>query len=321
MPPIANLGDLAHLHLLLNHLPTIGTVLGLALLLLGFVRKSEHLKKVSLEVFFIIALATLPVFMSGVAAQAALKNSPGVSASAIATHEDAALLAFLLMEITGVVAWLGLWQFRRIARETRGNMGAVLVLSSVTVLVMAWAANLGGDIRHPEILTGLYSEGAGATASTGSGATEAIKQFVLTNPWVWPTCETLHFVGMSLMFGVLMIVNLRLVGAMNGMSYASVHRLLPLGILGFGINFVTGMMFFIGAPEQYIDNVSFHWKMILLGLAGLNFLFLTVFDGAWRLAPGEDPPLLDKVIAASALCLSIGVMYFGRMLPFIGNAF
>jgi uncharacterized membrane protein len=321
MPPIANLGDLAHLHLLLNHLPTIGTVLGLGLLLLGFVRKSEHLKKVSLEVFFIIALATLPVFMSGVAAQAALKNSPGVSAAAIATHEDAALLAFLLMEITGVVAWLGLWQFRRISRETRGNMGAVLVLSTVTVLVMAWAANLGGDIRHPEILTGLYSAGAGGTASTGSGATEAIKQFVLTNPWVWPTCETLHFVGMSLMFGVLMIVNLRLIGAMNGMSYASVHRLLPLGILGFGINFVTGMMFFIGAPEQYIDNVSFHWKMILLGLAGLNFLFLTVFDGAWRLAPGEDPPLLDKVIAASALCLSIGVMYFGRMLPFIGNAF
>src|SRR6266850_3261743 len=122
MPELANQADLAHLHLLLNHFPTIGTVLGLGLLLLGFVRKSEHLKKVSLEVFFIIALATLPVFLSGVAAQAALKNSPGVSAAAIATHEDAALLAFLLMEITGVVAWLGLWQFRRISRETRGNM-------------------------------------------------------------------------------------------------------------------------------------------------------------------------------------------------------
>jgi hypothetical protein len=321
MPTIANLGDLAHLHLLLNHFPTIGTVLGLGLFLLSFVRKNEHLAKVSLEVFFIIGLATLPVFLSGVAAQAALKDSPGVSAAAIATHENAALLAFILMEITAVAAWLGLWQIRRIARPTRGNLVTVGVLSVVTLGVMAWAANLGGDIRHPEILTGMYSTGAGGTAGTASGATNAIKQFVLTNPWVWPTSETLHFVGMSLMFGVLMIVNLRLLGLMKGMSYASVHRLLPLGILGFGINFATGMLFFIGAPEQYVENVSFHWKMILLELAGLNFLFLTVFDGAWGLAAGDEPLLADKLIAASALCLSIGVMYFGRMLPFIGNAF
>jgi uncharacterized membrane protein len=321
MPEIANLGDLAHLHLLLNHFPTIGTVLGLGLFLLAFVRKSDHLKKVSLEVFFIIALATLPVFLSGVAAQAALKNMPGVSADAIATHEDAALVAFLLMELTGAVAWLGLWQFRRISRPTAGSMAAVLVLSVLTVAVMGWAANLGGDIRHPEILTGLYSSGTDGAANGGSGVTNAIKQFVLTNPWVWPASETLHFVGMSLMFGVLMIVNLRLLGLMKRMSYASVHRLLPLGVLGFGINFLTGMLFFIGAPEQYVENVSFHWKMILLGFAGLNFLFLTVFDRAWGLAAGDEPPLVDKLIAASALCLSIGVMYFGRMLPFIGNAF
>jgi uncharacterized membrane protein len=324
MPTIANLGDLAHLHLLLNHFPTIGTVLGLGLLLLSFVRKNDHLKKVSLEVFFIIALATLPVFMSGVAAQAALKNAPDVSANAIATHENAALLAFVLMEITGAAAWLGLWQMRRIARPARGSTGTVLVLSIVTVAVMAWAANLGGDIRHPEILSGLYSTAAGATdAPIGGGplSAAAVKSFVLEHPWVWPTCETLHFLGMSLMFGVLMIVNLRLVGLMKGMSYASVHRLLPFGIMGFGINFVTGMMFFIGAPEQYIENVSFHWKMILLGLAGLNFLVLTVYDGAWQLPAGAEPPLSDKLLATSALVLALGVMYFGRMLPFIGNAF
>jgi hypothetical protein len=81
------------------------------------------------------------------------------------------------------------------------------------------------------------------------------------------------------------------------------------------------MLFYIAASEQYTENVAFHWKMILLELAGLNFLFLTVFDGAWSLAPGDEPPLVDKVLAASALGLSVGVMYFGRMLPFIGNAF
>ena len=323
MPTIANLGDLAHLHLLLNHFPTIGTVLGLGLFLLSFVRKNDHLTKVSLEVFFIIGLATLPVFLSGVAAQAALKDSPGVSAEAIATHENAALLAFILIEITAAVAWLGLWQIRRLARPTRTNLATLMVLSVVTLAVMAWAANLGGDIRHPEILTGLYSTPAEGTAASGGGwlSTAAITSFVLEHPWVWPTSETLHFLGMSLMFGVLLIVNLRLLGMLKKMPFAAVHRLLPFGILGFAINFVTGMLFFIAAPEQYTENVSFHWKMILLELAGVNFLFLTVFDGAWSLAPGDEPSLADKIIAASALCLSVGVMYFGRMLPFIGNAF
>ena len=311
------------MHLLLNHFPTIGTVLGLGLFLLSFVRKNDHLTKVSLEVFFIIGLATLPVFLSGVAAQAALKDSPGVSAEAIATHENAALLAFILMEITAAVAWLGLWQIRRLARPTRTNLATLLVLSVVTLVVMAWAANLGGDIRHPEILTGLYSTPTEGTAVSGGGwpSTAAITSFVLENPWVWPTSETLHFLGMSLMFGVLLIVNLRLLGMLKKMPFAAVHRLLPFGILGFAINFVTGMLFFIAAPEQYTENVSFHWKMILLELAGVNFLFLTVFDGAWSLAPGDEPSLADKIIAASALCLSVGVMYFGRMLPFIGNAF
>src|SRR6266850_1177695 len=314
MPNLANLADLAHLHLLLNHFPTIGTILGLGLLLLSFVRRNDHLKKVSLEVFFLIGLATLLVYESGVAAEAALKGQAGVSAAAILAHEDAALLAFMIMELTAAFAWLGLWQYRRIGRPSRGTVYTVLVLSVVTVALMTVAANLGGGIRHPEILGGQYSSpDAAATAGTPLVSSVAIKKFVLEHPWVWPAAESLHFLGMSLMFGVLMIVNLRLLGWMKGMSFPAVHRLLPFGILGFAINFVTGMLFFIAASEQYTENVAFHWKMLLLSLAGLNFLVLTVFDGAWELPAGADPPLTDKLLAVSALVLSVGVMYFGRM--------
>jgi len=319
MPNLANLADLAHVHLLLNHFPTIGTIGALFLLLLGYVRRNDHLKKVSLEVFFLIALVTIQVYVSGVAAKEALKGQSGVSAAALTAHQDAALLSFIMMALTGAVAWLALWQFRRIGRPTTATMTAVAVLSVLTSAAMARAANIGGDIRHPEILGGQYSSPAGTSTAWLTAA--SIKTFVLEHPWVWPTCETLHFVGMSLMFGVLMIVNLRLLGFMKGMSYAAVHRLLPLGIMGFAINFVTGMLFFIAASEQYTQNVAFHWKMVLLELAGINFLVLTVYDGAWKLPAGAEPPLTDKLLAASALVLSIGVMYFGRMLPFIGNAF
>ena len=321
MPELANQADLAHVHLLINHFPTIGTILGLGLLLLAFIRKNDHLKKVSLEMLFLIALATMPVYVSGQAAAEALKGQSGVSAAAIVAHNDAALGSFIMMEITGFVAWLVLWRMRRIGWPTTGLTYAVLVLSVMTVAAVARAANIGGDIRHPEISGGQYAGLFGQSSGTPFISAAAIKDFVLQHPFVWPTCETLHFIGMSLMFGVLMIVNLRLVGWLRGMSFASVHRLLPFGLMGFGINFITGMFFFIAASEQYTQNVAFHYKVILLILAGVNYLVLTVYDEAWALPASAEAPLSGKLLGASALVLSIGVMYFGRMLPFIGNAF
>src|SRR5215471_21701910 len=106
--------NLAHVHLLLNHFPTIG--FGLALLLVGLVGKSEDLKKASLVIFFLIAAITIPTYMSGSAAQEILKTRDDVSQNLIREHEDAALFGFLFIEITGFVAWLGLWQFRLIKR-------------------------------------------------------------------------------------------------------------------------------------------------------------------------------------------------------------
>lgn len=320
MPTLANQADLAHIHLLLNHFPTIGTILGLGLFLLGFIRKDEHLKKASFEVIFLIALATMPVYISGNAAAEALSRESGISEAAIAVHNDAALVSFVMMQIAGFFAWLALWRMRRTGRLTSGLTYTVLVLTVVTIAAVSRAANLGGDIRHPEIEGGQYAGVFGDLGVSLLSAAE-IKNYVLQNPYVWPACETLHFLGMSLMFGVLMVVNLRLLGWLPAMSFASVHRLLPFGLIGFSINFVTGMVFFIVASEQYTQNVSFHWKVVLMILAGVDYLMLTVYDEAWALPAMDEAPLSGKLLGASALAFTVGVMYFGRMLPFIGDAF
>lgn len=314
--------NVPHLHLLLNHVPTIGTVIGLGLFLLSLVRRNDHLKHASLEVFFLVALLTLPAYLSGVAAEGSIEGRPGVSEATIDVHHDAALLAFVLMQLTGAVAWLALWQFRRRSRPAPGTLSAVLLLAVVTVAFMARAATLGGEIRHPEIVV---AEGATTEPATIPGTgwlTKASIQGVVTNvPWVWPAAESLHFLGLCLVFGILLVVNLRLIGAMKAIPFAALHRLLPWGILGFGLNLVTGMVFFISTPEQYTANVPFYWKISFMMIAGANFLYLTVFDKTWALEPGGDARLADKAIAASSICLWIGVIYFGRMLPFIGNAF
>ena len=307
--------DLTHIHLLLNHFPTIGYIIGGGLFVLALIMKSDDLKRASLVVLLGIALIAIPTYMSGNGAADAIKSLPGVTKSLIETHEGAALVAIGFMLFTGAFAWLGLWQFRRLARVPAWNLAVILVLTLVSLGLMIRASNLGGEIRHAEIRAGQ------GTVTPEDALARTVGSFVTDTPWMWPTCETLHFVGLSLLCGVVFLVDLRVLGVMKGVSFASLHRLLPWAALGFGVNIGTGMLFFVGIPGQYIHNVSFYWKIGLAMLAGANALYFTLFDEPWSLGPGEDAPLTAKIAAVSAMVLWVGVMYCGSMLPFLGNSF
>ena len=313
--------NLVHLHLLLNHVPTIGTIVALGLLLLAFAKKSNELTRASLAIFFAIALVSLPTYMTGYSAQRALKDRPGISAPLVEQHQSAALLALIFMEATGVVAWFGLWQGRKPTGTARWSAPAVLALGVVTVALMASAANLGGEITHPEIMSaGAAQAGEGALAPAVL-KTAFIAKYQFTHPMAWPTLEAIHFIGLSLLFGVVLVGNLRILGLMRNAAFVDIHRWLPWGVLGFVINSVTGMLFFIGQAFQYVDNPSFHWKVLFMLLAGANVLYLTLFDDVWALGKGEDAPSSAKLVAASQIFLWVGVIYFGRMLPYLGSAF
>jgi hypothetical protein len=306
--------DLAHLHLLLNHFPTIGTIMGGGLFVLSLITNSDDLKRASLVVLLGISLIAIPTYISGNGAQDAVKSLPGVSKTLIETHEGAALVALAFIEVTGAFAWLGLWQFRRLARVPNWNLAVILVLTAVTLGLMARASNLGGEIRHGEIR-------AEQRIVARDGLARTVGSFVTDTRWMWPTCETLHFIGLSLLIGVAFLVDLRVLGVVKGVSFASLHRLLPWAALGFGVNVITGMLFFVGIPGQYIHNTTFYWKMALVMLAGLNAVYFTLLEEPWELGPKEDAPLTAKIAAASAMLLWVGVMYCGSMLPFLGNAF
>jgi hypothetical protein len=315
--------DLTHIHLLLNHFPTVGNIIGIGLMLFALIGKSDDLKRASMVVFLGIGLITIATYVTGNAAEAIICvggsatapcKDPNVSKALIGAHEGAAMIAFAVMQITGAVAWLGLWQYRRFARVPNGTTALVLLLAIVSFGLMARAANIGGEIRHPEIW-------ANHTATTGEPLGREVGSWVVRTKWVWPTCETLHFVGLSLLFGVAALVDLRMLGMMKSIPFLALHRLLPWGILGFGVNMITGMLFFIGAPEQYIANPVFEWKIVLILITGVNVLYFTIFDEPWVVGSGDDAPMGAKAFAASALVLVFGVLYCGRMLPFLGNAF
>ena len=312
--------NLPHLHLLLNHLPTVGTVIAVGLLLMSFVRRNEALQRIGLEVLCVIALLTIPAYISGVGTQQMLTAQepsvqdlglPDRTPERMTAHHDAAVSAFALMVLAGGFAWLGLWQSRRVGRPGRITMGAVVLLSIVTVAAMARTATLGGDIRHPEI--------GGTEAAAGAITAQKVADFVNENTWVWPSMEVLHFIGLWLLFGVVLAVNLRLLGLMKETPFAALHRLLPWAILGLGVNIFTGMLFLIAAPAYYAANPSFHAKIAMLVIAGADLLYLTTFDGPWHVESGARAPMRVQAAALLAIVSWIGVMYFGRMLPFLGE--
>ena len=320
--------NLVHVHLLLNHFPTVGMVVGLCVFLTAIAMKSDDLKRTSLGIFFFIALLALPTFATGTAAQLALENTPQASKTAIVAHEGAAFIALWFMEFTGAFAWLGLWQFRRLSRVPQGTLTAVLLLGLATFGLMSRAANIGGEIRHPEIITDPAPAGTTAAATVAEAAAanptlaRTIGDGMANYKWAWAASETVHFIGLCLLFGVVLLVDLRMLGFLQGISYSALHRLLPWGILGFGVNVLTGMFFFVGAPTTfYVTNATFFWKLGLILVAGANALYFTVFEQAWTVEAGDTPPIAAKLAAAAGILLWTGVIFCGQMLPFLGHSF
>ena len=165
--------DLAHLHLLLNHFPIIGMIIGVALFAIALVGRSDTLVRNSLAVFFVLALIALPAFVTGDAATTVLKNRTDVSRSALEAHQDAALWGFIVIEVLGAYAWLGLWQYRRVARIPRSTITAVAVLALIATGLMSQAGYIGGQIRHAELV------GEQVTVTVG-GPTALLLQLIST---------------------------------------------------------------------------------------------------------------------------------------------
>ena len=93
-------------------------------------------------------------------------------------------------------------------------------------------------------------------------------------------------------------------------------------MLGFGINLITGMLFFLGVPAQYVaQRACSTGRSCSSLLGGLNLLYFMLVDDAWTVGAGDDAPSSAKVAAASAIFIWVAVLFCGHMLPFIGNAF
>jgi len=125
----------AHVHLIFNHIPVIGVLFGLAFLIVGIFRRREIIIKSALWIFLAVAILSVPTFL-------------------IYTHEEAAEKAFIASIVLGLLALTGLAGYRIKSGVPRFFLVVVVAASLLVAALMAWTANLGGEIRHPEIRSG-----------------------------------------------------------------------------------------------------------------------------------------------------------------------
>lgn len=143
-----------HLHLVLNHVPVLGVVFAFGLLLFAFVKPNRGFERLSLTLFVLIALAAIPVYLTGEPSEDAVEHLPGVSEAIIEQHEESATVALASMEALGLLGIVGLIVSRAGKPVPRWIHLSSLALSLVASVLMLRTATLGGQIRHTEIRSG-----------------------------------------------------------------------------------------------------------------------------------------------------------------------
>ena len=143
----------AHVHLLLNHLPIIGILVGFIILVSGFVFKSALTRRIGNITLFFAAVFVYPSFNNGEGAEEVVENMPGVSEGLIEKHEELAeqmvnfvtiLLPLLL------VTFYADWKQKGFLKYVQWT---VLAVSFIVIVYGKLVGTTGGEIRHTEIRT------------------------------------------------------------------------------------------------------------------------------------------------------------------------
>src|SRR6476620_3698754 len=90
--------------------------------------------------------------------------------------------------------------------------------------------------------------------------------------WVWPLCETIHFIGLAMVVGVAGFFDLRLLGFFNRVPISSCKEFMPWAMVGFVLNVTSGIVFLIIFPAQYAYSQTWWFKVFFLLIAGANAL-------------------------------------------------
>ncbi|HEX5111298.1 MAG TPA: hypothetical protein VFV79_00515 [Saprospiraceae bacterium] len=158
----------AHWHMLLNHLPMVGIIIGTLVLAAGFVFKNQPaVKMTALGVFVFAALLAIPSYLTGEGAEEIAEKLPGVTEGFIENHEDLGKVFLILAECLGVLALIT-FVFMRMKNKLAPVLLGLVFLTAVGTSVFAkQVGTSGGQVRHTEIRNGNAPGNDGGEQNTG----------------------------------------------------------------------------------------------------------------------------------------------------------
>ncbi len=148
----------------------------------------------------------------------------------------------------------------------------------------------------------------------------ALHHFILSQSWVWPTLEMLHFLGLCLLLGSLLIVDLSVIGFARDISLRLVDKFIIATLIGFAINVFTGVLFVVGDPGRYFVNIAFQLKILLIVIAGLNALYFTLKVRPQIKAGANNFSQLGlnaRLSTGLSLCLWVSIIVLARFIPYV----
>jgi uncharacterized membrane protein len=304
-----------HVHMILNHAPTVGFVFALAFYIVALVVNNDLMKQGSLILFIICAVLGVPTYVSGTATMWALTQPPipEISKAVINAHRDMALWTLFGLGFTGAASWFELWRYRYFGRFSRLSLTLVLLFAVVTLAIMTETGHRGGQINHPEIRVATEILPTDPTVGISTALESMMSSMIWFVPW-----QIVHFFGYCLIFGTAFAILLRVLGAWKSVSFAAVHRLLLLGVLGVLMNVVSGMLMMLADSYRYVVNdYTFAPKIALIPIGATAALYFSVSNRLWNLKPGESAPAAAKWVAVIVVLAWAGVIVCGRLLNYL----
>lgn len=141
----------AHLHMVVNHFPIIGPILGILILISAFIFKNTSYRNVAYGVFILSAVFAAISMGTGEGAEEMVEEMPNVGHKIIHDHEEWAEKLAIVLYLLGVISIAGL--FAKIKKHSKANLIAIiaLIVSVIGIYFAKETGTSGGEVRHTEI--------------------------------------------------------------------------------------------------------------------------------------------------------------------------
>lgn len=159
----------AHLHMVVNHFPIIGTIFGLGILIAGLILKNNSIKNVAYVLFVVAAIFGFLSMNTGEGAEEMVEDFPNIGKKIIHEHEELAEKLAIVLYLLGAISVLGLFLNLKNHAKAKFVSFAALIIAVVAVVLGTQVGTSGGEIRHTEIRANAV-QSVGGEQNTGEQA-------------------------------------------------------------------------------------------------------------------------------------------------------